>query len=71
MKQVTFNLEHNKIYKTYGKEYDRIPIDSILYLRCYKRVSDEEWNNLLLNLNRFKMTEMTLHRNSLCSMRLH
>lgn len=72
MKRVNFNLNDTKIFTTYSRsEYDRLPIDSILQSRCYNRVTCGQWNNLLKNLNKYKMTEMTVHKDSVCNMTLH
>lgn len=71
-KVVSFNLDKNKIYNTYSiLEYDRIPIDSILYLRCYKKISDYEWLKIFENLNYYKTREMIVHKESVENIRLH
>lgn len=63
-KTVTFNnnvIEHI----TYSKdEYPRDPIDSILYRRGYQRVSDQEWNNVHILLDIYKMFEMNVHKDA-------
>ena len=72
MKHVTFNLECNTEYHAYSlSEYDRIPIHSILYLKCCKKLSDEEWNSELEKINIFKKYEMIVHKNSICNTKLH
>jgi hypothetical protein len=66
MKKVLFNLDNNKIYNTYSRmEYDRYQIDSILFRRGYKRVSDQEWNNVYTLLDIYKLYDMTVHKDSL------
>lgn len=71
-KIVSFNLDKNRIYNTYSiLEYDRIPIDSILYLRCYKKISDYEWFKIFENLNYFKTREMIVHKESVENIKLH
>jgi len=72
MKSVQFNLDNTIFYDTYSsEEYDRYPIDSILYLKCYNKVSDFDWTNMLENLNLFKICEMIVHKNSLNNTRIH
>lgn len=66
MKKVNINEENNKEYITYtNKEYDRCTIDSILYQKCYQRVSSEEWINIFIILNNYKCTEMEIHKDSI------
>ena len=70
--KVTFDLESNKIFTTYSiDEYNRLPIDSILYLKCYNKVTDDEWDKLLVELNNYKTREMVVHNSSICNTRLH
>lgn len=65
-KKVTFDLDKNEVRETYsGEEYDRHQIDSIILRRCYNRVSDHEWVQMLQALNEFKSKEMTVHKMSL------
>jgi len=72
MKGVKFNLESNKIFTTYSiDEYDRLQIESILYLKCYNRVTDDEWDDVLIELNDYKTREMVVHNSSICNTRLH
>lgn len=60
-KKVTFN-DNIITYTTYSSsEYDRFSIDSILYQRCHKRISDQEWNIMLQELFLYKTFEMTVH----------
>lgn len=61
LKKVRFN-DNLYIYATYSSsEYNRLSIDSILYRRSYKRVSDEEWKNMIEELLFFKNYEMIVH----------
>ncbi len=72
MKAVKFNLESNEIFTTYSvDEYDRLPIDSILYLKCYNKITDNDWNKALVELNDYKTREMVVHNSSICNTRLH
>lgn len=49
-------------YVTYSSiEYDRYCIDSILYQRCYKRISDQEWQDMLNDLFHYKTYDMIVH----------
>ena len=60
-KHVTFNNDV-VILSTYAPdEYDRFPIDSILYQKMYLRVSDFEWNNMIDELIHYKKHEMIVH----------
>ena len=63
-KSVQFN--NNIIeYITYSPiEYDRSQIDSVLYRREYQRVSDQEWNNIYVLLDIYKLYEMKVHKDA-------
>lgn len=66
MKRVNFNIGKVYIKETYGPDdYDRSPIDSILYLKCYNRISHSEWIKELENLNIYKYAEMIVHKDSI------
>jgi hypothetical protein len=70
-KRVTFQLEKNQIHTTYSsEEYDRHVIDSILYMRGYRKVSDEEWSNIFVELNNYKTTQMIVHKDSIQNIKL-
>lgn len=72
MKRVQFNDAHNKTYETYShNEYDRYPIDSVLYQYGYRRISQQEWEDIFVELNHYKCTEMVVHKNSTHMIRLH
>ena len=50
------------INETYSSvEYDRFPIDSILYRKGYNEVSDTEWRHVITNLFLFKHSKMVVH----------
>lgn len=69
---VRFDLSKNQTFDMYSNcEYNRYPIDSILYLRCYRKVSDTDWRTIMDNLNYYKTTEMIVHRDSVHNTRLH
>jgi hypothetical protein len=54
------------IHETYSSdEYDRLPIDSILYLKSFNRVSVDEWNDIIKQLLYYKKYEMIVHISSL------
>lgn len=64
-KRVKFN-DNTITYVTYSlDEYDRYCIDSILYQRCYQKVSDEEWQEMLNELFHYKTYDMIVHVSSL------
>jgi hypothetical protein len=66
MKRVNFNMDNINIVETYSRnEYDRSQIDSILYMKCYNRISHEEWQKERESLNMFKYTEMIVHKKSI------
>lgn len=72
MKVVKFNLDNNKIYNTYSiNEYDRSPIDYVLYYKYYNKISHENWNKILVELNLYKSKEMVVHKSSICNTKLH
>ena len=72
MKVVKFNLDCNEVYTTYSiSEYDRSPIDYVLYLKYYNKISDKKWNEMLVELNSYKSTEMVVHKSSICNTKLH
>ena len=64
IKKVTF-ADSNKIFTTFSSdEYDRSCIDYVLYRRSYNRVSDEEWNNMYITLDLYKLYDMKTHKDS-------
>lgn len=64
-KNVQFDLNRNMIYPTYSRnEYDRSCIDHVLYRRAYRRISDEEMNAIYVNLDLYKLYEMSVHKSS-------
>jgi hypothetical protein len=70
-KKVKFDLEKNVVYYTYSPdEYDRHIIDCVLYMRGYNKVSNEEWNNIFVELNLYKMKEMKVHKDSIQNLKL-
>jgi hypothetical protein len=72
MKRVIFDLEKNQTFEVYSRtDYDRMSIDSALYLRCYHRITDEDWRKMFLKLNYYKTTEMIVHEDSVCNIKLH
>lgn len=63
-KSVKFNNDITE-YITYSKdEYLRHSIDHILYRRSYQKVSDQEWNNMYIMLDIYKLYEMSVHKDS-------
>jgi hypothetical protein len=71
-KEHRINESKNKICETYSKdEYDRTPIDSVLYMYGLKRVSRQEFTNIFMELNKYKCTEMIVHVNSIQHIQLH
>jgi len=63
---VVFNLDKNETFYTYSnQEYDRMQIDSVMYKRCYNKISNEEWEDLIRELNFYKLNEMQSHKNEL------
>lgn len=66
VKKVSFDLSKNEILPTYsGTVYDRGQIDSILYMKSYRRISDEEWSNMYIKLDLYKMYEMPVAKDSI------
>lgn len=63
-KSVTF--DSNTVYITYSAdEYDRSKIDCILYKKCLNKISNQEWNDVLKNLDKYKKNEMIVHKSSI------
>ena len=65
-KSVIFNLDKNETHETYSSDdYLRYQIDSILYRRGYSNsVSDQEWDNVYITLDIYKLYEMKTHKDS-------
>lgn len=71
-KRVVINEFQNKMYVTYsGHEYDRLQIDSVLYLYGYKKISQQEWDSIFIELNDYKCTEMIVHKSSIQNLLIH
>lgn len=70
-KRVTFNNIVN-INNTYSDdEYDRSPIDSIIYLRTLQRINGDEWKDIFSELNQYKLQEMQVHKDSIQNVKIH
>lgn len=70
-KNVTFN-DYPEIVDTYSKnEYDRSPIDSIIYLRTLQRINIKEWKIIFSELNKYKLQEMPVHKDSIQNIKIH
>lgn len=70
MKSVCFDLEKNEVCLVYSMdEYDRMPIDSTLYLKCYNKINASDWRNIQNQLNYYKRTQMIVHCSSICNTR--
>uniref|UniRef100_A0A6C0DX18 Uncharacterized protein n=1 Tax=viral metagenome TaxID=1070528 RepID=A0A6C0DX18_9ZZZZ len=66
MKRVQFNIDNISIIETYSSdEYDRSQIDSILYLKCYNRISHIQWQKEKEQLYEYKTKEMIVHKQSI------
>jgi hypothetical protein len=72
IKTVKFDIEKNHIYITYSSEdYDRSTIDCILKMKLYGRVTAQEWEQIWIDLNEYKTTEMIHHKTSINNIKLH
>lgn len=70
-KKVTF-ADTTSIFITYSKDvYDRHSIDHVLYRRVYQRVSDQEWNNIYIMLDIYKLYEMNVHKDAFKNNQYH
>ena len=70
MKSVCFNLEKNEICIVDSiDEYDRMPIDSTLNLKCYNKINVSDWRNIQNQLSYYKRTQMIVHYSSICNTR--
>jgi hypothetical protein len=64
-KKISF-AENPNVYVTYSRdEYDRSCIDSLLYRKCFNRVSHYEWLFALRELDYYKTSIMIVHKASL------
>lgn len=71
-KKVSFNMDKTQVLTTYSnEEYDRTPIDSVVYLRTLQRINQEDWNNIFIDLNKYKTQEMIVHKDSINNVRIH
>ncbi|NBU34294.1 hypothetical protein EB118_07025 [bacterium] len=68
-KKVTFDENKNEVF--FIEKYDRLPIQSVLYLRCYNKITNKEWIKIHDELNKFKYKEMVVHKDSLQYTRFH
>lgn len=68
-KRVTFDESRNEYFP--GLEYDRLPIQSALYMRCFNRLSHQDWIEIHEELNTYKYNEMIVHKDSLQNTRFH
>lgn len=70
-KLVKFNDNIIKHVTYSADEYSRHPIDSVLYRRSYNRVSDQEWNNIYVILDIYKLYEMNVHKDAFKNNQYH
>lgn len=60
------------VVETYSSEdYDRLQIESILYRRCYNRVSTADWIQVFVDLDAYKLNEMLVHKSSIKNIKWH
>jgi hypothetical protein len=72
MKSVTFDFSKNTLHETYhNDDYDRGAYMLTLWQRCRKEITDEQWRDMFVELNNYKMTEMTVHINSIDYTKIH
>lgn len=72
MKKVCFNTSKNVTNLTFSKEeYDRSQIDSVLYLKCYNKISINDWRRIKQNLFHYKTKEMVVHKDSATNLSNH
>ena len=68
-RQVSFG--YVEVVPTYSREeYNRCPIDHVLYRLGYKRICHQEYKNILYELDRFKLNEMSVHTDSVGNLKL-
>lgn len=65
--KVQFDLDNIIINYTY-ENYDRSPIDSVIYLKSYNKIGSLEWASIIDELNKYKVHEMVLHENNVPSL---
>jgi hypothetical protein len=70
--RVLFDLHANKVHTTYSdSEYDRMQIDSVIYKKCYNKISTAEWKEIIDHLNHYKLYEMIIHQQSIQNTQIH
>lgn len=66
MKKVTFDLTKSTSHEALStEEYDRHPIDSLIFRKITNTISHEEWRKELQELHVFRSKEMLVHKSSL------
>lgn len=65
MKKVVIDENKNQIFYTYSAdEYDRFQIDHVLYKKAFNKITDSEFNTILVTTDMYKMYEMCVHPDS-------
>jgi hypothetical protein len=68
-KRVSFgNVQVQTTYS--GSEYNRCPIDHVLYRLGYKRICHQEYKSIIHELDKFKLNEMSVHADSVGNLKL-
>lgn len=71
-KNVGFNLEKNRIYETYNSdEYDRKPIYCLYIKLITNQIQNFKIINIFQKLNKYKLEEMIVHKESVSNTKIH
>lgn len=71
-KNVNFNLDNNIIGYTYNsEEYDRTPIYCLYIKLIQNKVDNLKLCNIYKKLNKYKLEEMIIHKESVFNTRIH
>jgi hypothetical protein len=61
-KKLCFNTTINQTYETYSSdEYDRHGIDSVMYRKSFKKITDKQFLDIYKQLYFYKKHEMIVH----------
>jgi hypothetical protein len=71
-KNVQFNLDQNRFYETYNSdEYDRKPIYCLYIKLITNKIQSLKITNIFQKLNKYKLEEMIVHKESVSNTKIH
>jgi hypothetical protein len=72
IKTVKFDLEKNTIHEVYSSDdYNRQQIHSMMYLKSFGKISSIEWTHMLIEINIYKIIEMSVHNDSVMNTKIN